>query len=136
MATTNLTTWMYQANGAIAAIWGNVPDDNEFLVSVDDEALPDVESGSDSKLRAFTFEQLKAATLNFRSNMVLGEGGFGKVYQGWLKEKVASQGTRKRPIAVKRLDSNSKQGYRQWRVILFCCLSLNVPTFRFLHLHV
>jgi hypothetical protein len=115
---------------------GNGPDDNEFLVSVDDEALPDVESGSDSNLRAFTFEQLKAATLNFRSNMVLGEGGFGKVYQGWLKEKVASQGTRKRPIAVKRLDSKSKQGYRQWRVILFCCLSLNVPTFRFLHLHV
>lgn len=115
MATTNLTTWIYQASDAIAAIWGNVPDDNEFLVSVDDEALPDVESGSDSKLRAFTFEQLKAATLNFRSNMVLGEGGFGKVYQGWLKEKVASQGTRKRPIAVKRLDSKSKQGYRQWR---------------------
>lgn len=120
MATTNFTVWLSQASGVLAAIWG---EDNEFLPEIDggflpdDGALPDGGSASDSKVRAFTFDQLKAATFNFRSDIVLGKGGFGNVYKGWLKEKVPSQDTRKWPIAVKRLDASSKQGYRQWQVI-------------------
>ncbi|KAF9662929.1 hypothetical protein SADUNF_Sadunf18G0105400 [Salix dunnii] len=120
IATTNLTAWVSQASGALAAIWG---DDNEFLPEIDggflpdDGALPDGGSASDSKVRAFTFDQLKAATFNFRSDMVLGKGGFGNVYKGWLKEKVSSQDTRKWPIAVKRLHASSNQGHRQWQVI-------------------
>jgi hypothetical protein len=35
---------------------------------------------------------------------------------------VPSQCIKKWPVAVKRLDSSSKQGIRQWRVILFCSL--------------
>ena len=30
---------------------------------------------------------LKAATKSFKSDALLGEGGFGKVYKGWLDEK-------------------------------------------------
>ncbi|KAL9377205.1 hypothetical protein Peur_031325 [Populus x canadensis] len=118
MATTNFTVWLSQASGVLAAIWG---EDNEFLPEIDggflpdDGALPDGGSVSDSKVRAFTFDQLKAATFNFRSDIVLGKGGFGNVYKGWLKEKVPSQDTRKWPIAVKRLDASSKQGHRQWQ---------------------
>lgn len=93
-----------------------------MLPALDDEALPDGGSAPDSKLRAFTFAQLKAATFNFRSDLVHGKGGFGSVYKGWLKEKVPSQCIKKWPVAVKRLDSSSKQGIRQWRVILFCSL--------------
>ncbi|XP_065847503.1 probable serine/threonine-protein kinase PIX13 [Euphorbia lathyris] len=113
---TNVTTLLSQASGAIAAFWGNnPPEDNEFSVAMGDENLPDGGTASDSKFRAFTFAQLKAATSNFRSDMELGRGGFGGVYKGWIKEKMPSQGTRKSPIAVKRLDANSKQGFRQWR---------------------
>lgn len=46
-----------------------------------------------------------------------GKGGFGSVYKGWLKEKVPSQCIKKWPVAVKRLDSSSKQGIRQWRTV-------------------
>ena len=85
MATTNFTAWLSQASGALAAIWG---DDNEFLPEIDggflqdDVALPDGGSASDSKVRAFTFDQLKAATFNYRNDMMLGKGGFGNVYKG------------------------------------------------------
>ena len=34
--------------------------------------------------QTFTFEELAAATSNFRSDCFLGEGGFGKVYKGYL----------------------------------------------------
>ncbi|KAJ6958814.1 serine/threonine-protein kinase PIX13 isoform X3 [Populus alba x Populus x berolinensis] len=48
--------------------------------------------------------------------MLLGKGGFGSVYKGLLKEKLVFKGyTRKRRIAVKKLDSDSKQGLRQWQ---------------------
>lgn len=122
MATTNFSSWMSQASGFIAAIWG---EGNEFPDTLDEEALPDSGMAADSQLMVFTFDQLKAATFNFRSDMVLGKGGFGSVYKGWLREKLPSnKGTRKRPIAVKKLDSSSKQGLRQWQVIFFLLLIL------------
>ncbi|EEF38936.1 serine/threonine-protein kinase cx32, putative [Ricinus communis] len=113
---TNVTTLISQVSGAIAAFWGNnTNEDNEFTASIEDDNLPDGGAASDSKLRAFTFPQLKASTSNFRRDMVLGKGGFGSVYKGWIKENVPSLGIRKRAIAVKKLDANSKQGFRQWR---------------------
>ncbi|XP_034902215.1 probable serine/threonine-protein kinase PIX13 isoform X2 [Populus alba] len=91
-----------------AALGKNAPEDIEL------PALPD--ETPESKLRVFTFEQLKRATFNFRSDMLLGKGGFGSVYKGLLKEKLLFKGyTRKRRIAVKKLDSDSKQGLRQWQ---------------------
>ncbi|CAN1172953.1 Serine/threonine-protein kinase BIK1, partial [Linum perenne] len=34
--------------------------------------------------RSFTFGDLKAATRNFRSDSLIGEGGFGCVFKGWV----------------------------------------------------
>lgn len=39
-----------------------------------------------SKARTFTFANLVVATQNFKEENFLGEGGFGKVYQGLLPE--------------------------------------------------
>lgn len=36
-------------------------------------------------LHMFTFRELAAATKNFRQECLLGEGGFGRVYQGTLQ---------------------------------------------------
>ncbi|KAL1541201.1 putative serine/threonine-protein kinase pix13 [Salvia divinorum] len=61
-------------------------------------------------LRIFTFAELRAATRNFRSDTVVGEGGFGKVYKGWLDSKSGST-----VVAVKKLNSESLQGFQEWQ---------------------
>ncbi|PIN00582.1 Serine/threonine protein kinase [Handroanthus impetiginosus] len=63
-------------------------------------------------LRIFSFSELKAATRNFRSDTILGEGGFGKVYKGWLDPKSGVNGS---VIAVKKLNSESMQGFQEWQ---------------------
>jgi hypothetical protein len=107
IATTNVTTWMSQAKGTIRGKF--VPEEVEFSAFQDKIV---------SELRVFTFKQLKEATFNFRSEMLLGKGGFGSVYKGLLNQKLPIEGIRNLRIAVKKLDSNSKQGLRQWQVIL------------------
>ncbi|XP_019091042.1 PREDICTED: protein kinase 2B, chloroplastic-like [Camelina sativa] len=78
-------------------------------------------------LKAFTFNELKTATRNFRPNSVIGEGGFGYVYKGWIDERTLSPS---KPgsgmvVAVKKLKEEGFQGHRQWlldigrRVITF-----------------
>ncbi|XP_010526844.1 PREDICTED: probable serine/threonine-protein kinase Cx32, chloroplastic [Tarenaya hassleriana] len=68
-------------------------------------------------LKIYTFSELKTATMNFKPNTVLGQGGFGKVYKGWVDEitlspsKVGSGMI----VAVKRLNSESVQGFAEWR---------------------
>lgn len=41
--------------------------------------------GKSIKARTFTFQDLAAATNNFKNESLLGEGGFGRVYKGSLE---------------------------------------------------
>ncbi|KAL9173631.1 hypothetical protein ABFS82_02G000900 [Erythranthe guttata] len=66
-------------------------------------------------LRIFSFSELKAATKNFRSDSILGEGGFGKVYKGWLDEKFSGNNGSGSVVAVKKLNSESMQGFEEWK---------------------
>ncbi|KAL6980534.1 Interface between microtubules and kinetochore protein [Sarracenia purpurea var. burkii] len=71
-----------------------------------------------SNLRSFSFNELKTATRNFRPDSVLGEGGFGCVFKGWIDEHTF---TAARPgtgmvIAVKRLNQEGLQGHKEWLV--------------------
>ncbi|KAJ1400652.1 Protein kinase-like domain superfamily [Sesbania bispinosa] len=45
--------------------------------------------------------ELKAATKNFRDDTVLGEGGFGRVYKGFIKERAASKRGQEMPMDAK-----------------------------------
>jgi len=71
-------------------------------------------------LRVFSFAELKSATKNFRPETVLGEGGFGRVYKGWIDEKIvspaASRSGSKIAVAIKKLNSESVQGFEEWQV--------------------
>jgi hypothetical protein len=69
-------------------------------------------------LRIFTFAELKAATRNFKSDTLLGEGGFGRVHKGWVNEKTMSpaRSGAGMPVAVKKLNPESLQGVQEWQV--------------------
>lgn len=69
-------------------------------------------------LKAFTFNDLQDVTGNFSPNHLLGEGGFGKVYKGWIHEhsfEPAMPGTGI-AVAVKKLRCNGFQGHKEWLV--------------------
>ncbi|KAL0735864.1 hypothetical protein Bca4012_012074 [Brassica carinata] len=69
-----------------------------------------------SNLTKFTFNDLKLATRNFRPESLLGEGGFGCVFKGWIQE----HGTAPvKPgagitVAVKTLNPDGLQGHKEW----------------------
>lgn len=75
-----------------------------------------------SNLRSFTFGELKNATRNFRPDSVLGEGGFGSVFKGWIDEQsfMATKPGTGIVIAVKRLNQEGFQGHREWLVSSIC----------------
>ncbi|KAF8042409.1 hypothetical protein BT93_A0900 [Corymbia citriodora subsp. variegata] len=69
-----------------------------------------------SNLKNFSFSELRTATRNFRPDSVLGEGGFGAVFKGWIDEQTLAP---TRPgtgmiVAVKRLNQEGFQGHREW----------------------
>ncbi|KAK2655009.1 hypothetical protein Ddye_008061 [Dipteronia dyeriana] len=69
-----------------------------------------------SQLRKFSFNELKSATRNFRPESLLGEGGFGCVFKGWIDENGAAPvkpGTGV-PVAVKTLNHDGLQGHKEW----------------------
>lgn len=60
-----------------------------------------------SNLRVFTVSELKSATKNFGRSVMLGEGGFGCVYKGLIKN--ADDSSKKIEIAVKQLGKRGTQ---------------------------
>ncbi|XP_047334913.1 probable serine/threonine-protein kinase PBL10 [Impatiens glandulifera] len=71
---------------------------------------------SSSNLKNFSFSDLKNSTRNFRPDSVLGEGGFGSVFKGWIDEHslLASKPGTGIVIAVKKLNLEGLQGHKEW----------------------
>lgn len=68
------------------------------------------ESGSMEPLgskSSFSYEELTSITSNFSRDNVIGEGGFGCVYKGWLGDGKC--------VAVKQLKVGSGQGEREFQ---------------------
>ncbi|KAJ6728888.1 PROTEIN KINASE SUPERFAMILY PROTEIN [Salix koriyanagi] len=57
--------------------------------------------------QVFTFHELAVATENFNPQCLVGEGGFGKVYKGYIESI-------DQIVAVKQLDRNGLQGNREF----------------------
>ncbi|XP_050210127.1 L-type lectin-domain containing receptor kinase IX.1-like [Mercurialis annua] len=78
----------------------------------DDDLILEVSFGDDFKNhgtgpRKFSYDELVDATKNFSEGEKLGEGGFGAVYKGFLKDQNSY-------IAVKRVSRESKQGIKEY----------------------
>ncbi|KAJ6414323.1 hypothetical protein OIU84_007025 [Salix udensis] len=78
---------------------------------------------SDEQIRAvsapkvFTLAELKSATRNFKPHTVLGEGGFGRVFKGWVDEKTYAPARvgAGMAVAVKKSNPESSQGLEEWQ---------------------
>lgn len=83
-----------------------------------DEAFPEGRILEAPNLRVFTFAELRGATRNFKADAVLGEGGFGRVYKGWVEEKTLNpaKSSLGMVVAVKKLNPEGMQGLEQWQV--------------------
>ncbi|KQK14452.1 hypothetical protein BRADI_1g16480v3 [Brachypodium distachyon] len=75
---------------------------------------------SNGAAQIFTFRELAAATNNFSADCLLGEGGFGRVYKGYLDS--VSQ-----VVAIKQLDRNGLQGNREFLVEVLMLSLLHHP---------
>lgn len=89
---------------------------NEAQLSSDNPDLQD--NKSPCQMLQFSFQELKSATGNFRPDSILGEGGFGYVFKGWIEENGTAPA---KPgsgitVAVKSLKQDGLQGHREWMV--------------------
>ena len=77
-----------------------------------------------SNLKSFSYNEVRAATRNFRPDSVLGEGGFGSVFKGWIDEHshAATKPGMGIIVAVKRLNQEGHQGHREWLVSIISSL--------------
>nr|XP_043610165.1 receptor-like protein kinase FERONIA [Erigeron canadensis] len=115
-----------------------VSDENKVKgVTVEQEATSMVGSGRDNGgvdntfqqvvppsgetiLKEFTFSELQRATKNFGQEMCIGEGGFGKVYKGWL-DNATSEPPKigdTMMVAIKKSKVDSAQGLKEWQAEL------------------
>ncbi|CAN1239387.1 G-type lectin S-receptor-like serine/threonine-protein kinase At4g27290 [Linum grandiflorum] len=95
----------------------NITDGSGCLLSSSMISQPGEESGEhELELALFDFSTITNATDFFSSTKKLGEGGFGPVYKGVLKDG--------QEIAVKRLSKDSTQGVDEFKNEVMCIAKL------------
>ncbi|CAD6211287.1 unnamed protein product [Miscanthus lutarioriparius] len=65
------------------------------------------------QLHSFGLGELRGVTHDFSSSFLLGEGGFGAVYKGFVDAGMRP-GLDAQPVAVKQLNAAGFQGHREW----------------------
>lgn len=89
---------------------------SDVSISSTNQAIEDLSiSFAGSELYTFTLEELREATHDFSWSNVLGEGGFGPVFKGFVDNKLRPR-LKAQPVAVKQLNLDGLQGHREWLV--------------------
>ncbi|XP_057481526.1 probable LRR receptor-like serine/threonine-protein kinase MEE39 [Actinidia eriantha] len=69
--------------------------------------MADVLHQSEEFCHRFALAEIQSATNNFDDALVIGSGGFGKVYKGFITDGATT-------VAIKRLNAESKQGAKEF----------------------
>ncbi|CAI8615610.1 unnamed protein product [Vicia faba] len=97
--------WIFLVLGWLCIlIWKRAKGEKEdsiFDMKMDDE----FQKGTGPK--RFCYNKLATATNNFEETQKIGQGGFGGVYKGYLKEIDSN-------VAIKRISKESKQGIKEY----------------------
>ncbi|KAF7843044.1 L-type lectin-domain containing receptor kinase IX.1-like [Senna tora] len=80
---------------------GKEEEESDFDVNMDEEFQ------KDTGPKKFCYYELETATNNFSQEEKLGQGGFGGVYRGYLKNSNSY-------VAIKRISQESKQGIKEY----------------------
>lgn len=109
-------------DGGVETIYKEIPQintaSNYTYKAIDFDEYPDGRILDAPNLRVFSFTELRNATRNFSPDTILGEGGFGRVYKGWVDERTLSPAKAGfgMAVAVKKLNPESMQGLEEWKV--------------------
>lgn len=87
----------------------------------EDKKKPLLSLSPEHQCRQFLLAEMQLATNNFDQAFIIGKGGFGKVYRG-----VIDHGATR--VAIKRLDSRSKQGASEFWTEIKMLPSFDTPT--------
>ncbi|XP_054820838.1 receptor-like protein kinase FERONIA isoform X2 [Prosopis cineraria] len=82
--------------------WGQKPIDSSKKNKSHGSSLPS------NLCRCFSIDEIKAATSNFDDIFIVGVGGFGNVYKGYIDDGTV-------PVAIKRLKQGSQQGFHEFQ---------------------
>ncbi|KAL6202104.1 hypothetical protein ACLB2K_025815 [Fragaria x ananassa] len=96
--------------GGLALVWFILLKKNETMESDEDPMVGDAiddEFKQGTGPRKFLYEELVRATGNFEEEQKLGQGGFGGVYKGFVKDLNSY-------VAVKRISKGSKRGLKEY----------------------
>ncbi|KAI5079278.1 hypothetical protein GOP47_0004757 [Adiantum capillus-veneris] len=83
---------------------------------ISSDATPLMQSISErtSELQVFTFGELRGVCQGFSRSNLVGEGGFGCVYRGFIKNTSSKEAQSSKEVAVKLLNRNGQQGHKEW----------------------
>ncbi|KAJ9562413.1 hypothetical protein OSB04_007573 [Centaurea solstitialis] len=89
--------------------YGTAEDNSSWgPVSVESKSAHSCHSSLPSdRCRRFSLTEVKVATGEFNDDCVIGRGGFGKVYKGYIDNGTTA-------VAIKRLNASSSQGVREF----------------------
>ncbi|KAL2551210.1 Protein kinase superfamily protein [Forsythia ovata] len=105
------------SNGGVLSATSSSAGLSQFSAAASDDTSVSGEILPMPNLKNYTFADLKKATKNFKSDRVLGVGGFGTVFKGWVDSKTLSPskiGTGM-IVAIKKLNPESTQGFEEWQ---------------------
>lgn len=105
------------ANGGTFSASSSSASQSRFSGAASEDTCVDGEILPTPNLKVFSFGDLKNATGSFRSGTVLGVGGFGTVYKGFVEEKTLAPTKfgSGMIVAIKKLNPESMQGFQEWQ---------------------